>query len=235
MKRIIIALAVVAVIFLIADCTSQSPVITEVSVLRDITDRHLVQPDADGILSLFSLQSRWNGGVLHFSDLTDVSFNQAKEVRLEARNEWLSNEIDRDKEIKGFKSSIAEIITSNGKKSTGKDNSSVYFPIAKELNRLNQSSSTRKVLLIYSDLMENTDEMSFYDERKFNLLKADPDSVKGYFDSQVELKTLNGIRIYIIFQPNGIEEDNQFKAVSGFYKKLLEGKGAEVEISASIR
>lgn len=233
MKRIIIVLAIVAVISLIMACASQSSQITEVVVLSDITDRHLTQPKAEEILTLFNPQSKWDGRVFLLGDLTDVSYNQVKEVRLEAQNEWLSNELDRGKEIKQFNNSVSEIISNDGMSAEGKGNSSVYFPIAKELNRLSQSSSTNKVLLIYSDLMENTREMSFYDERKFNLLKANPDPVKKYFDAQVELRSLAGIKVYIIFQPSGVKEDEQFRVVSGFYKKLLEDKGATVEITAS--
>ncbi|RPH33015.1 MAG: hypothetical protein EHM93_06795 [Bacteroidales bacterium] len=234
MKRIITAIVVVTAIALLVACTSQSPEVTEIVVLRDITDNHLVQPNADEILTLFNPKSKWNGRVFHFTDLTNVSYNQAMEVKLEAQNEWLSNELDRDKEIKGFENRLTEILGKNERETIGKDNSSVYFPIAKELNRLVQSSSAKKILLIYSDLMENTREMSFYDRGKFSLLKTNPNDVKIYFDSQVELKNLSGITIYIIFQPKGIKEDEQFKGVSGFYKNLLESKGAEVEIAASI-
>ncbi len=234
MKRIIAAIVAVTAIALIVGCTSQKPEVTEVVVLRDITDRHLVQPNADKILTLFNPRSKWNGRVFHFSDLTNVSYNQGIEVKLEAKNEWLSNELDRDKEIKGFENRLTEILGKNEREPIGQDNSSVYFPMAKELNRLAQSSSAKRILLIYSDLMENTREMSFYDGGKFRLLKTNPNELKSYFDSQVELKNLSGIIIYIIYQPKGIKEDEQFKAISEFYKNLFESKGAEVEIAASI-
>ena len=82
--------------------------------------------------------------------------------------------------------------------------------------------------------MENTDEMSFYDKEKFALLKTNPNMIKKYFDSQVLLASLQGININIIFQPNGISENEQFQVVSEFYKNLFESKGAKVEITANI-
>lgn len=234
MKRIITAIVAVTAIALLVGCTSQRPEVTEVVALRDITDSHLVQPKADEILTLFNPKSEWNGRVFHFTDLTNVSYNQGVEVKLEAKNEWLSNELDREKEVKGFENGLKEILGKNEREGIGKDNSSVYFPIAKELNRLSQSSSTKRVLLIYSDLMENTREMSFYDNKKLRLLKTNPNDVKIYFDSQVELVNLDGIKIYIIFQPKGAIEDERFKVVSGFYKNLFESKGAKVEVTANI-
>jgi hypothetical protein len=223
----------VIALFAIA-CTSQNLVISEVVVLRDITDKQLAQPNVDEILSLFNLENKWNGGIFRFTDLTNVSYNQTVEIKLQARNEWLSNELDRDKEIKQFKNNISETISNSEKEAVGKDNSSVYFPIAKELNRLSQSTSTKKVLLVYSDLMENTAEMSFYDNQNYSLLKTNPGSIRKYFDSQFRLNNLSEIKIYLVYQPLNIGEDEIYKVVSGFYKNLFESKGAEVEITAGI-
>jgi len=234
MKTIITAIIILTAVTLIAAWTIQSPVVTEVVVLRDITDKHLAQPDADKILSLYNLENKWNGAVFHFTDLTNVSYNQETVAKLEARNEWLSNELDRDKEIKSFKNNISEIITTYEKENIGKDNSAVYAPIAQELNRLSQTSFQNKTMLIYSDLMENTNEMSFYDSRKLCLLKANPDLISKYFDTIVPLQNLKGIKIYILFQPDGIAQDEQFRIVSELYKKLFEAKGATVQVSANL-
>jgi len=234
MKTIITTIIILVSITLIVACTSQSQGITEVVVLHDITDKHFSQPNVDEIFSLFNLEDKWNGCIFRFANLTKVSINQEVAVKLEARNEWLSNELDRDKEIKNFKNKFSEIITSNEKNTVGEENSSVYIPIARELNRLHESNANKKILLIYSDLMENTTEMSFYKKEKLNLLKTNPESVSKYFETQMSLKNLNGITIYMIFQPNDIKEDQQFKIVSEFYKNLLKRKGAEVQISANI-
>ena len=82
--------------------------------------------------------------------------------------------------------------------------------------------------------MENTKEMSFYEKKKLDLLKTKPESVRKYFESQVPLGDLTGIKIYILFQANGIKENEQFKIVSGFYKSLLESKNAQVEIAVNV-
>lgn len=234
MKTIITAIIILTAITLVVAYTSQSPVITEVVVLRDITDKHLAQPDTDEILSLYNMESKWNGGIFRFTDLSDVSYNSAIVAKLESRNEWLSNELDRDKEIKNFKNKVLEIITNNEKDSIGKKSSSIYLPIARELNRLSTGKTQKRVLLIYSDLMENTSEMSFYDNRKLSLLKTNPDSIGRYFDSQLSLQKLNGIKIFLVYKPSDEKADEEYKIVSGFYKNLFENKGAEVEITANI-
>jgi hypothetical protein len=82
--------------------------------------------------------------------------------------------------------------------------------------------------------MENTDKMSFYNKSVLNSIKKEPDKIKQYFESQIKLNKLNGIKIYIIYQPRNTEEDNAFSIVSGFYKQLFESKGADVEITANL-
>jgi hypothetical protein len=234
MKTILTVIIMLMTVTLIVACTTQSPADTEVVVLRDITDKHLAQPDTNEILSLYELESKWNGGVFRISDLSNVSFNQAIETKLEARNEWLSNELDRDKEIKKFKNKVSEIIINNEKDSIGKESSSIYLPIARELNKLSAGKMQKRVLLIYSDLMENTSGMSFYDKQKLSLLKTNPDSITKYFDSQLKLKNLDEITIYMVYKPADEQADEEYKIVSGFYKNLFESKGAKVEITASI-
>lgn len=234
MKTMITTIIILMSITLIVACTSPNQDITEVVVIHDITDEHLSQPNVDEIFSLYSFENKWNGGIFYFTNLTNVSYNQTAVVKLEARNEWLSNELDRDKEVREFKNKISEVITGNKKSPASEENSSVYIPIARELNRLRVSTANKKSLLIYSDLMENTTELSFYKKKKLDLLKTDPESVSKYFETQMPLKNLKGIIIHIVFQPNGVEEDRRFKIVSGFYKNLLESKGANVQITANI-
>ena len=234
MKTIITVITILTAITLIASCTSQSPVITEIVVLSDITDKHLAQPGADEILSLYNLENKWNGRLFYFTNLTNVSYNQVTVAKLEARNEWLSNELDRDKEIKNFKNKVSEIITNAEKDSIGKKNSSIYLPIAQKLNMMSNGKMQKRILLIYSDLMENTSEMSFYDKRKLSLLKTNTDSIGRYFEAQLSLQKLDGIKIFLIYKPINMEGDEEYKIVSGFYKNLFESKGATVEITANI-
>ena len=238
MKIIITIISIIIIIIVrtvIISSTSVNTTETEVMVVRDITDIQLSQPKSDDIARLFDLgNSQWNGAKFRFIDISDVSYNQTFEASINAENQWMGNEFDRQKKIKAFYAEMSRILNDVGKETIGKNNSSVYFPIANELNKLSKSKSSKKILLIYSDLMENTDEMSFYDKEKFNLLTTHPDLIKKYFDSQVPLASLQGINIYIIFQANGTAEDEQFQVVSGFYKNLFESKGATVEISANL-
>jgi hypothetical protein len=237
MKTTFTIVSIIAGIFILAGCArfNNTSDTTEVVVIRDITDSMTAIPNADEISTLVNLNKElWNGAKFRHVNLTDVSINKIHETSIDSENEWLGNKFKRRENVKAFYSEITRIVSDASKEKIGKNNSSLYLPIAKELNRLSQSTAGKRVLLIYSDLMENTDEMSFYENNEFNLLKTNPDSVKRYFDSQMVLKNIDGLKIYLVFQPLNIKEDEIYKVVADFYKNLFESKGATVEITASI-
>ncbi len=234
MKTTILILLFSITIFIIAWMTSQTST-TEVAVFRDITDQELAQPSVADVLRLYDFaQNKWNGAVFHFSDITQVSFNPAEEIKLETANQWTNNEFQREDEVKQFQKSVAGILAQAEQAIVGKRNSSIYLPIANELNRLAQSKADKKYLLIYSDLMENTSSLSFYNKKTLALLQTDPEAIRKQFDQLETLQNLGGIEVYFIFQPIDTYSDKAFTIATAFYKKLLEDKGATVHISANI-
>ena len=238
MKTVIATISIIFIIIvttIIIASTSVHSTETEVTVMRDITDIQIAQPQLADIVSLLNLDnSQWNGADVRFVDITDVSFNHTYETSINEENHWLGNEFDREKKVKNFYAQITQILANLEKETNGKNNSSVYIPIANELNRLSQNQAQKRILLVYSDLIENTDVLSLYNKSKFSLIQSNPDTILKYFTAQVPLQKLDGIKIYLIYQPSNTETDEEFKIISGFYKKLFESKGAIVLITANI-
>ena len=231
----IILLITLITVFVVKSNSNNQPLITEVTVMRDITDSLVSQPKTSDFISLFNLEnSKWDGASFRFVDITDVTYNHTYEKKIQPENEWMGNEFDRGKKVKEFYSEITQFLNNAKTDMKGKDNSSIYIPIAIELNRLSQSTSQKRILLIYSDLIENTDEFSLYKKSNLDLLKTNPKAVKEYFEKLTPLSNLEGIRIFLVFQPTDINEDAEYKLISGLYKNILESKGATVEISANI-
>jgi hypothetical protein len=207
----------------------------EISAMEDVTDFQLAQPQANEIIPLYGLSSnKWNGAEFRFQNISNVSYNPVTEASLLPANEWLSNEYDRDNDIKSFTGQVQKIITDSMPAKIGRWHSSVYLPIANELNLLSQSSSQRKILLIYSDLMENDTNFSLYNKHTFSLLKSDPSKVKEHFDAMQHLNNLNGVEVYLIYQAKDNCSDLKYQILSGFYKTLLENAGAKVTITANL-
>jgi hypothetical protein len=207
----------------------------EVSILRDITDRQLSQPNVKEIVPLYNLSAtnKWNGGIFRFQNVSDVSFNQTKVAVIETANQLFSNEFTREKQIERFTDSISHIVTDAAKDNLGKEYSSIYFPLASELNRLSVSKSQKRILIVYSDLMQNDLSVSLY-AKELELLKHNPDSLKAELKKQKPLASLTGIEVYFIYQPQDAEQDQEFRIVSQFYTRLLEEKGATVTVAANL-
>ena len=234
MKTTVTIICILAIAGLVIAFTYKSPNTTEIIIWDDVTDEYLLHPDPNEILSLgdFTGDNKWNGALIRYSTLSDISYNTITEIKLPAENKWLSNEIERDRAIKTFKEQLADTISVHD--SIGKNHSYLYVPIARELNRLSKSKSQKRIVVIYSDLMENDPDFSFYDKQLFTSIESNPDSFKGHFESQEPLSALFGIEIYIVYRSSDVAKDKEFRIVSEFFKKMLEGKAATVHISANL-
>jgi len=205
-------------------------------VFRDVTDKYLAKPEASEILTFFNLSDggNWNGAIFRFSDLSDVSYNKSLEVRIDPANPWFSNEIERQKQIESFDNAASTILNDAEKDSIGRNNSSIYLPIAGELNRLSQSKAQKRILIIYSDLMDNDLDVSLYSKNEFRELEQNPQSLRSVFEARQQLGDLTGIEVHFIYQPADVLQDKEYRIVSAFYQKLLEDKGASVTIEANL-
>ncbi len=236
MKYIIGTILIIGAVVFAVVYTTPKQSTTEVSVLRDITSPHLAQPHAGTILPLFNLSNdTWNGAQFRFADITDVGYNPVKEVSMNTAAQWLSNELERNKEVSQFTTDVKSILTIAENEKIGRWHSSIYAPIAMELNRLAQSTAQNKILIVYSDLMENDIGISFYNPNEFRLLQSNSNEIERYFENEVPLGRLNGIQVYFIYQPTGTISDWQYSIVSKFYQNLFQQKGATVTVEANLQ
>ncbi len=234
---LLLALLVTVVVLIRADRTPTSTLPTaEIAMLRDVTAKNFMQPNPDEIFPLFDLTSSPNhGAIFRFADISDVSYNQTKQVKITATGKWLSNEFDRQKEIDAFLKSAATICRESQNDTLGKDRSSVYLPVARELIRLSQSASQRRILIVYSDLMENGTAISFYHSKEMKRLQSNPETIKKNLEEMAALPRLDGIEVLFIYQPITAQDDATYRVVSEFYKTMLQDKGARVTIEANLQ
>ena len=233
-QLVIIALIVGGLILLLISCKKQQPLENYVSVLHDVTDSLLAQPEVNEIMAALQLNEveKWNGITFRYSKLNEVTYNKQSEVRLNSTSKWLSNELDRKKEVELFKIKIRESITNEGMP-LGRNYSSIYLSMNNELKFLSQKKGNR-TLIIYSDLMENSMSISFYDPEILERMTNQPDLIKERLIGTNKLPNLDGISIYIIYEPENIHKDQTFRIVSNFYKEMLQEQGAAVYISANL-
>lgn len=235
MKTLLITLLIILSIGFGVFYFTPKPITTEISVMRDVTSLHLAEPVSSEIIPLFDLMaSKWDGALFRFQDISNVSFNPVAEASIPSVNQWLSNEFQRDNNIKTFNGQVAQIISDSTKYKVGWWHASVYLSIANELNLLSKSPAQKRILIVYSSLMENNPDFSFYCNHVFSMLQNNPVKVKEHFEKEQPLNNLNGIEVYLIYQPVNAFSDLQYQVVAGFYKTMLTVAGAKVTITANL-
>jgi len=231
-----IVLLAMGALTLLYSCNSTNEYKVIASLMIDKTEVFLLaQPDADAIKQLLPAdKDNWQGYRFRQQIISDVNDNPIYQEDLAPSCEYLSNIYDKTDEVQKFFLGIDTALQKTKSVSLGKTRSSIYAPMVKELNHLAESEAKHKVLVIYSDMMENSYLSNFYEKSIIKELQNTPEEIQQQFEKAVSIGDLKGIEIYIIYQASNNEESRVFTIVSKFYKKLLEDKGAKVSITANI-
>lgn len=153
---------------------------------------------------------------------------------------WFSNELDRKRERMAYWKKTDEALTQLFLERSNLEGSSIYIPLARELNRMSamgkegKMKSNYKKLVIMSDGFEASKVSNFYDEIVFRKLQMNPDMFIEAFNEHVKLESLNGIEIIWIYKARNRDESEKFEVISKFYEKMLTQKGASFFVSASL-
>ncbi|KAA3625752.1 MAG: hypothetical protein DWQ02_21135 [Bacteroidetes bacterium] len=112
--------------------------------------------------------------------------------------------------------------------------SRLYHSICEAIRELEQSPAERRICLLFSDGLENTKNLSFYQYRNNpqRLLK-EKDMIIEKLESECTLPDLSGIDLYIIHQPSP-ELDELVHVARQFWKDYFESHGATVYLLAGI-
>lgn len=204
-----------------------------ITVMNDVTEKDTPALDGTQIFGQLNLTEEiYNGATFRFINLNDVSLNSVVQLKLNSAPRMLSNEISRGKIVDQFEDSLYKLFGNNIEIAKGKDYSSIYIPIAKELGILSNSKADRKILIVYSDLIENSEVLSLYTNGKNGNLIDEPSEVIEIFSKVAPLPRLDGVQIYLIYQPKNKESDKLYEKISIIYSTLLLKKGAKVYVQA---
>ncbi len=224
-------------ILMSSSCSDHQPHATEFSLIVDVTTSNSLgihELNAQTLIPLMGLEEDEDQGVVYRQSIITGSWlNVNQELHLPpVESVLLSNKFIRKDSIRAFKNQIALGLNRIASDTLGRNFSSVYVPIARELVRLSKSTADKRILAIQSDLQEH-EFISFYDEKTANLLVSSPDRIAEIFQQEVPLpESLSGITVYLVHQP--LERDILFKHLSRLYKHMLESRGATVYVQANL-
>ncbi len=227
---------------LLSGCQSspQSTNSTAIYNLVDITasaekNKQHLSLNAAQLIPLFNLENDpMSSAVYYQSYITETHLNTVESVKLEASDPINYNKFKRKNKIKHFFSEVNAVLKTLEDADYGRNASSIYIPIANTINRLSKTRANRQILLINSDLFENTFILSKYNSSQMERIRQDPNYLAQVLDKETPIHgRLERMDIYILHQPeSGTDED--FYLISHAYKRWLESKGATVIISANL-
>ncbi len=233
MKNNQFTFVVLMLILISSACTTDK---LSVTVIRDVTDSGMAYPKSEEVNSIFDIKGNtWRGIDFQFTLIADVEYGPEYDLHLLGRNFFHSNELERKREIGNFRNKIDSLLAIPQKPSR---EYSVVFPVViREATRLMKNPASKKVLVIYSDLIENTDTISLV---KLSAQKAIQRQGAGLWTQleqiyQTQLPSnLNGLDIYLVYQAKDLYASSEFKAISGLYRQQLEQRGARVMITSKL-
>jgi hypothetical protein len=226
---------------ILSNCTKnkvpQSDMSTSIYTVADITDRHLLQPEAIPILSLYNFNEYPDqSGVFaetYFSDklLNPIYKCLIAEGKITEINNSNNDRHYREHLIRTFYDSVTITIghIKNICDTSTELNTECFSTISRQLAFLIKEKSEKKILLVYSNLFENTETFSCYRKECLKLLESYPDSVASLLNHTHPLpSSLKGIRVYFIYKPISRQDDALYAHINAIYIKLLEQRQAQV-------
>jgi|SRR6185312_12327430 len=205
----------------------------EFVILYDQSDPLKVTPQFDEICTQLGLkQDAWQGIRVKITTVTDKDINKVQLFTLAKADRLYGNSTMRNAEVERFKQKLRKALQEIPASGT-LEHSIIYRAMAKHLNLLARSTATRKQVIIYSDLYENSD-VSFYDPATFQLLQAHPEAIRRKLEKTVVLGKLSGIQVWLMYDPESYEANNNYMTIANFYKRWLESKGATVRIENTL-
>ncbi len=225
-------------------CTENSvkqnhvPSSTTVSVIQDITDKHILMPTAGPLLQLYRFADNPDKEA-HFSFriISDKMLTPGATCRLPnglvtANQNKNSDPQFRKKNIVAFYKRVSEIIDGFRIQTDTLQplkNSECIRTISDELRKLAADSSMQKYLVVYSDLNEKSDLYDVYGGNK----NTGADLKRILSKKGLLPEHLTGITVIFVYAPADRKADILFREISAAYEKVITKKGGKVVLQAS--
>jgi hypothetical protein len=222
--------AVLALIVLNACNERSEPYNTDVTTMIDLTDSLTVYPTAKDLLAPFSLNTNlWQSIRITVVAIADKDINKTEVVSLEPGDKLTGNKMLRRAKINRFISNLQTALQSF-KVVHALPRSIIFRSIATQAIALHASASTHKVLLIFSDLLENS-EVDFYDAQTRLALQTHPAVIEKQLSLNTSLSMLNGLSVWFLYVPANYHINSVYMPIARFYEHAYKAHHAEVHIA----
>jgi hypothetical protein len=246
MKNLSIKLLLLSLVFFSCDKKKEHLARATIYLLVDNTDTNRLIPTSNSLLSLYDFKDNICRAVTFresfisdFATTKEVEFSLDNRIEEEKSGNLYDDPTFRKKQIIRFQQDVSGAISEiQSYQFKQKPETKCFEKVCMELQALRDIDGNHKILVIISDLIENSDFMRGYSEGLYHVIQQDERKARGFLmkkfkDRDLLPNKLTGITVYILHQPQSIKEDVLFKTFSNVYRLLLEEQGATVFIKAT--
>jgi len=179
-----------------------------------------------------------NGAEVRFFLINDLSESKSK-VRLLSQGVsgmMGQNPLERRDEIKKFSRGLSQDLQQLLSSAQWQTNQSkIYQNLCRGLNNLKAAGGDRKIVIVYSDMLENSDLFSFYEPRsgKIERYIEDPRLAELELSADCAMPDLSGVEINIVAFRNK-ENDEMINRASQFWLRLFQSHNATIHFGSEL-
>lgn len=229
-------------------CKTEIPQTSAVTVLIDVSDERFKddqfsKENLPRFLDLMKLNREaggYSGGEIKFSLINEVSDSKSKSAKIAAGKTGVmgENPLNRKDEVNRFcdeiELSFSEVLESAD---WGTNASKIYQKVARECIKLSRKDADRKCLIIYSDMLENSQLFSFYRsqwKKEIESMIEDPEKTLEKLGKKgPALPDISELEIYIIAtRTEG--NDEKVNLSEQLWTALFEYQGATVTFNSTL-
>lgn len=233
---------------MLISCKTETPQNTAVCVLIDVTDErfrddNFTSENLPKLLSLMKLDKEtggFSGGEIKLSLINEVSDSKSKTVKIEVAETGMlgENPLNRKDEVERFYNELEQAFSDVlGSADWGTNASKIYQKVTRELIKMKRTEADLKYLVIYSDMLENSNLFNFYGQNwKGNIEKMMDEPEKTIQQLSAKgpaLPDLSEFEIYIISTRTSVN-DEKINLSEQFWTTLLEYQGAVVTFNSGL-
>ena len=241
-------IAVVLFALVLFSCKNEVTQNTQICVLIDVTDEkfkddNFVEENLPKFLKLMKLDTEsggFSGGEIKLSLINEVSDSKSKTIKIaEAETGMMGeNPLNRKDEVNRFNNQLRQSFTTILEEANwGTSASKIYQKVTRELIKMSKKDYDRNYLVIYSDMLENSNLFSFYGQNwksEIEALIAEPEkAIEKLSDKGPAMPDLSNFEIYVVVSRNP-ENDEKINLSEQFWTSLFEYQGATVSFNSTL-
>jgi hypothetical protein len=228
--KVILKYTTVAMSIVLIGCSKPSnPYDTAMTVMIDETDKLPVYPTSQALLAPIKLADNpWQGLQITLVGITDKDVNTIKTISLPKEDRLTGNVTIRQGKVRRFVADLQADLA-HFDSTRNYPHPIIFRAIAQQATVLASSPSSNRLLIIFSNLRENS-EANFYNPQTLALLQRNPDVIEKQLEANSPLPSLGGTQVWFLFAPASYHQNNIYMPIARFYEGVYKAHHAEVHI-----